>query len=232
MLIICNGMPRSASTWSFNVVLGLLRNSYSGVGVYGGYSEAVAQFLESIPLPCAHVVLKCHTLDAVGRILAQSGAAKVIFTSRDIADAAASFMAMFNHSFEHALDVMDSALELHRFHLGGGNAVILRYDEVMSDPPGAVRRIAEYLGLPVDSEIIREVAAETSFERMSKKVRELDTIKDEGRLVRLPSTSYDPATLLNINHIRDGRSGYGQTVLTAEQLKMVAALIHKYDRSS
>jgi len=225
-------MPRSASTWSFNVAVGLLRRCDPNASVYGGYNEAIAHFLESVPLPSAHVILKCHTLDAVGRTLARSGAAKVIFTWRDIADAAASFMAMFNHSFEHSLAVMDSALELHRFHLDGGNAVILEYDQVTSNPTEAIRRIAEYLSLAIDSGVIREVAAATSFETMKEKVRELDTIKDEGRLVKLPGTAYDPETLLNINHIRDGRSGYGQKVLTARQLEMVAALLRKYDRSS
>jgi hypothetical protein len=138
---------------------------------------------------------------------------------------------MFNHSFEHAISVMGSALELHRFHLDGGKAVILKYDEVTSNPSEAIRRIGEYLGLAIDSEVIQEVAAETSFDAMREKVRELDTIEYAERLVKLPGTTYDPETLLNINHIRDGRSGYGQTVLTAKQLEMVAALIQKYDRS-
>jgi hypothetical protein len=170
-------------------------------------------------------------LDAVGRTLAQSGAAKVIFTRRDIADAVVSFMTMFNHDFEHALSVMGSSLELCRFHRDGGNAAIVGYEEITSDRIAAVGRIAAYLGLAIDAEIIREVAGETSLERMAEKVQELNAITDEGRLVRLPNTSYDPETLLNLNHIRDGRSGYGYEVLTAEQLSRIAALVQKYDRA-
>ncbi len=229
MLVICDGMVRSASTWSFNVAMGLLRRSTERSRVYGGYDEDLAHFLESIPPAATHAVLKCHALDRVGRGLARTGAIQVIFTWRNIADAVVSFMTMFGHDFEHSLSVIGSALELYRFHRESGNAVILGYAEITAHPANAIRRIAAYLGLVEDPKTIAEVAQETSFERMREKVEELDTVTDERRLIRRDRYVYDRETLLNLHHIRDGSSGYGCRILSADQLARISDLVQRYD---
>jgi len=102
MLVFCNGMPRSASTWSYNVALGLLRRSASGE-VHGGYDDNLPRFLGSLPASAAHAVVKSHSLDSAGRSLVQLGVAKVIYTWRNLADAVASFMTMFGADFDHAI---------------------------------------------------------------------------------------------------------------------------------
>ena len=104
MLLLCNGMPRSASTWSYNVAMALLRKD----GVYGGYDENLYRFLCGLPASCVHAVLKCHSLDAAGLALAQLQAAKVIYTWRDLADATASYITMFDVDFEHTIALMSS----------------------------------------------------------------------------------------------------------------------------
>jgi hypothetical protein len=227
MLVLCNGMPRSASTWSFNVAMGLLRHVSSGRQVYGGYHENVAQFLKSVPPAASHVVLKCHSLDAVGRTLARTGEAKVIYTWRDVADAVVSSLGMFGGDFEDALASIDSSLELYRFHRHGGNAVIVGYEEITTAPLTAVRRVAAYLGVEEHSEIIREVAEENSFERTREKVEKVNA--STNQLIRLGHAGYDPETLLHQHHIRDGRSGYGREILTVEQIARVDALMREHD---
>lgn len=230
MLVFCNGMPRSASTWSFNVALELLKRSSPGPKVYGGFDEDTRHFLESVPSTVCHVVLKCHTLDQLGRVLTQAGAAKVIYTWRNAADAIASFMAMFGGDFEHALAVMRTSLDLLRFHRESGNAVVLSYELITADPSEAIHRIGGYLGVRTDAETIRQVVNETTFERMSEKVRQLSRLADQGELIERDEIVYDPETLLNLHHIRDGRSGYGSESLTAEQLDRVHALAAEYAR--
>lgn len=228
MLVFCDGMPRSASTWSFNVVLELLQRSSPAQRVYGGFDEDTGRFLESVPSAARHVVLKCHTLDQLGRVLTRAGAAKVIYTWRNAADAIASFITMFGGDFEHAFAVMRTSLDLLRFHRTSGNAVVLSYELITADPSEAIHRIAAYLGLRTDAETIRQVADETSFERMSERVRQLSGLAEQGTLIQRDEAVYDPQTLLNLHHIRDGRSGYGYKSLTVEQLDRVNALAAEY----
>jgi hypothetical protein len=227
MLVFCDGMPRSASTWSFNVVMQLLRRLHAGERVHGGYGENVAEFLAGAPPTMSHVVLKCHTLDIVGRVLAQTNAAKVVYTWRTVPDALASFMTMFGYEFDHALNMMHQSLELYQFHLKDGNAVMLGYREITEQPLAAIERISNYLGLSQDAQIMGDISKEMSLEQMAKKVKVVEA-KDESSLIKLPNTIYDPETLLNQHHILDGRSGFWSEKLTIEQLQRVKELVQQY----
>ncbi|HUO06463.1 MAG TPA: sulfotransferase domain-containing protein [Candidatus Binataceae bacterium] len=224
-------MPRSASTWSYNVAMGLLRRAGGGRYVYGSYDEDVAHFIAAIPPNIGHAVLKCHILDSVGHALVELRACRVIFTWRDPADAAVSFMRMFNHDFDHSLSVMKSSLELYRFHRHSGNAAILKYDDIMAQPAESIERIAMYLGLGATAAAIKQVAEETSFERMRERAEKLNERRDDPNLIKMPDTTYDPETLLNLNHIRDGSSGYGAGQLAPDQLVRINRLREEFARA-
>jgi Sulfotransferase domain len=222
MLVLCNGIPRSASTWSYNVAMALLRNSAQDV--YGGYDENLQRFLAGVPPSCVHAVLKCHSLSAVGLGLAQVQAAKVIYTWRDLTDATASFMTMFGVDFEHAIAVMSSSLDLYRRHRSNG-ALILSYEAITRKPTESVAAIASYLNVAARSELIAEIAEANSFDRMREKVKEISSLEYDGSLIRHERTSYDPETLLNLHHIRDGSSGYGVGRLKEDQLRRLEELL-------
>jgi hypothetical protein len=228
MLILCNGMPRSGSTWSFNVVTGLLRRFEPSQTVHAGYDEDVGRFLRGIDRDLSHAVLKCHSLDAFGYSLVRIGAAKVVYTWRDIADVTVSYMRMFGNDFDHALDVIDTSLELRRFHLERSNAVILAYNDIMTRPEKAIEAIASYLGLEGRPDLIALVNEETSLERVREKVAQLSSEETRRRLIRHENTMYDPETLLNVNHIRDGNSGYGRRLLSQEQISRIDELMRKW----
>lgn len=224
MIVICNGMPRSASTWSFNVATALLHRSQPLCEVHGGYDENTARFLESIPSTATHAVVKCHELDVHGSALAQSGVGKVIYTWRDPADATVSAMRMFGYDFERSLAVIDSSLELYSFHRRWGGALILDYERIVSASIESVGRIAAFLGLDDRPDTVRAVAEQTSLESVKKNA---ESLTDDAPLVRHSGLEYDPDTLLHPGHIRDGGMGYGRKVLTAEQLERVDALLRE-----
>jgi hypothetical protein len=220
MLVFCNGMPRSGSTWSYNVIIALLRHATPDQEVHGGYDEDVARFLATAGASsCSHVILKCHKLDSVGRTLARTGAARVIYTRRNLADAIVSLINMFGGDFDNAMAEMVSSLELYKLHRHGGNAVIIGYEEIMSSPLDAIGKIAGYLGLHVNDKAMKAVVEENSFGRAREKVEQINQI--EG-------AAYDAGTLLHPHHIRDGSSGYGRKVLTEEQLCRVTLLLDEY----
>jgi hypothetical protein len=221
MLVLCNGIPRSASTWSYNVTMAVLRHSTHEV--YGGYDENLHRFLGGLPSSCVHAVLKCHSLDSAGLGLAQLHAAKVIYTWRDLADATASFMTMFGVDFEHAIAVMSSSLDLYGHHRNNG-ALVLGYQGITQKPAEAVAAIASYLNVTASQELIAEIAEANSFDRMHQRVKEISSLDYNGCLIRQDRGSYDPETLLNLHHIRDGRTGYGPSRLNQSQLRRLEEL--------
>ena len=239
MLVICNGMPRSASTWSYNVAMAIVRSTAEEI--YGGYEENLQRFLGRLPASCVHAVLKCHSLDASGLGLAQLRAAKVIYTWRELADATASFMNMFDVDFEHAYAVMSSSLDLYRCHRSNG-ALILSYDAITQQPTESVAAIASYLNVAVRSEVVAQIADENSFGRMRQKVEEIGTVEYGERLISHELTSYanavrrdrtyfyDPETLLQLGHIRDGGTGYGASRFTRGQLRRLEELTARIRR--
>ena len=77
-------------------------------------------------------------------------------------------------------------------------------------------------------DLIAEVNEETSLERVREKVEQLNSDEAQRRLIRHENTMYDPQTLLNVNHIRDGGSGYGRAFLSPEQLGRLHDLMRKW----
>lgn len=227
-IVLCNGMIRSASTWSYNVVLKIMRAA-AGKSVYGDYNENIAQFLESCPPAAPYLVLKCHMLDSVGRGLIERAEARVVYTCRDLADAAVSFMNMFQFDFKHTHSALEGALELYRLHRDSGHALILGYREITSRPLESVTRIAEHLGVTAPKNVFERIAEETSVERARDRLEQLKAGVDADKLVRFDRFVHDRETLLNIDHIRDGRSGYGRASLTEEQLGQIDALAKRYE---
>jgi hypothetical protein len=62
---------------------------------------------------------------------------------------------------------------------------------------------------------------------MREKVKEISSLGYDGSLIRHDRTSYDPETLLNLHHIRNGSSGYGAGRLTQDQLCRLEELLRE-----
>jgi hypothetical protein len=205
-LAVCNGMPRSASTWSFNVVTELFRAEFGRV--VGAYDEDIGHFLARVPghAPCA--VVKCHTLDPLGRWLTRTGRVPVIYTRRDPADAVASAMKMWSLDFEVAFATVKPSLDLSLFHAQTRRTLMLEYEDIVADPLDSVAQVASYLGVDASNALLGRVADLTGMERMREKADRLTAVDERG-------------TLLHPGHIQDGGIGYGREVLTPAQLTRV-----------
>lgn len=235
MLVICDGMPRSASTWSFVATMELLRRTKSQEEIHGAYDEQVATFLHQAPNSAMHLVLKCHALDDLGRALAQCRAAKVVYTWREPFDAIVSCMRMFDYGFEHSLSLIRDSLELYRFHRSQQNALILNYKEITTRPASVTKRLAGYLSLDANSTVIADLSEELSLDRLSAMANTTsarsetpEALSGAGNDVfdprRVSSSSGHDWKQLLLRHIRHGGSGYGESQLTAEQVRLVKEL--------
>lgn len=221
-------MQRSGSTWSFNIVVGLLERCRPNEEIYAAYNEEVADFLASVPHTARHTVLKCHLLDPIGRALARSGQAKAIYTWRNLPDAVASFLAMFGGDFEHAFLVITASLVVYRFHARGRNALMIGYDDLIGSPRETIARIASHIGLDATPEIIADLAHEQSIEEVLKRVEQIGSQPANAHLIRHEPTTFDPGATLHRHHILHGGSGYGAERLTKKQLDRLEALREEY----
>ena len=222
MIVLCNGMPRSASTWSFNVCRLLFQERYPEATLCARYHENLAEVIDPLRGGYDHVVLKCHTLDGRGRELCRSGVARAIYTHRDPLDAIHSAMVMFRHSFEDALESIRRSLELYEFHRSTGDAHIVSYDAIVCTPAKAIAGVAAYLGFDLPVRTLEVVSSQTSFDAMKEIARQVGR---ERPGVRTPRSIYDPETQVHRDHIRDGRTGHARDYLTADQVQRAEAAL-------
>src|SRR5579871_5554944 len=97
MLVLCTGMNRSGSTWSYNVVRQLLTRQGGTVG--GGYVNEVGEALLRGGQRFDHLVFKTHGPDDYGRVLIKQRLCRTIYTYREPLDAVLSAMEAFNNGF-------------------------------------------------------------------------------------------------------------------------------------
>lgn len=231
MFVICNGMPRSASTWSFNVILGLLRHCCPGEPWHAGYNQNLVQFSKAAGEDVRHIVMKSHTLTPLGRKLLRVGAVKVIYTFRDLADAAVSGLQTFSSggaTFDDFLTSFDEALEVLAFHRATGMALELSYNDVVEQPAAMVARIGAYLWPDgVSAEVVGRVVEETSLPAAERIVEQVNRMEARD-LVAASHSRFDPKTLFHPNHLNGGASGRGRQVLSGAQLQALEGLCAKY----
>jgi hypothetical protein len=110
MIVFIAGMPRSASTFSFNVA----REALCARGrVHQENSRNVLAELARAG-DTDHVLMKAHQLDDLSILLGRYGAMRVICTVRKPEDAVASWMQMFKTPEEEAIAGMRAWLRLYR----------------------------------------------------------------------------------------------------------------------
>jgi hypothetical protein len=226
MVILCDGMVRSGSTWSFNVALQLLRSYDPNRKAFGTYSENPVVLAAAIKPRFSNLVIKSHVLDRLARGLCTTGAIKTIYTWRQPYDAVASCVQMFGLSVPDSIGTLRSALRVWSFHRVTNSACIVAYEEIVTEPFATIKRIADYLGLAIESAQLRGIAEEVSFERVRRYSNSLGELKP-SRLTRINGYVFDRATLLHQNHIRNGTIGYGAGLLGHECLHEIDAMLRE-----
>ncbi len=207
MIIFCAGMPRSASTWSFNVAMRLLRAHAPDARIDSGFFENFAEWAAQKQERYDHLVAKCHAIDRSGASLLRLRAAKAIYTYRNPYDAVASAMNMFGLSFEESLDLIRESLRLYENELAPASTLSIAYEEILDRPLAVIGQIAEWLDLHPSSVQAAEIERETSIQTMREASAHVG--ENGSETVRVGGLVWDARTLLHPNHIRNGSSGYG-----------------------
>jgi hypothetical protein len=175
MLVICNGMGRSGSTLQYNWARELVETA--GVGVSHGFVAGDPEHSQGVPheeiigwaQDSAYHVMKIHTVHPVLPALLEDANGRVCYIYRDLRDVAVSMISTWGWRREKLASALEFEVnnyrELDSLRTRADRLFLWqRYEEVMVDPFGAVRQIAEFLDLSVDDEELSAVVDACSIE--------------------------------------------------------------------
>jgi hypothetical protein len=231
MYVFCAGMYRSGSTWQYNVVSHLVE--MFGAGRRIGFYDNAKSFLEyAAQNPSRHQlqVLKSHDHDPqFGKALSE-GRALGVYIYRDLRDVAFSLAHKCRITFDQVIDewrFLDQAIQSDEFWRSQPRVLCQRYEEVFHDPSAAILELAKHLGLSLSTELAEALACEYSFEANLARTRAIaERCEAKGIDLHNPQNPlhHDQHTLLNWNHMRQGRPGAWRDEATPEQaLALLAA---------
>jgi hypothetical protein len=223
MLLFCDGMPRSASTWIYNVVFALLKAAFPTADIRRAVYVSPATF-DTIGDGADWALLKCHRLDESTRALFRAGNARAIYTHRDIYDAMASYLVMFRVSFELSIGAMRDSLDAYDFHHETGNFLSVDYESIVQRPLDAVHAIAGFIGIDLPASEIALIEQAHSLQAIKELCANLKQL-DERELVRDPLSCYHADTQWHVRHVRNGGIGYGRRYLSPQQIDRIYDLI-------
>jgi hypothetical protein len=220
-LCICNGLIRSGSTWSYNVCRELIQLAAAGQKLPFGSSYLHSQQLDLFivqqwsrsPGP---TLVKAHELGPYALANLQSGAVKGVCTFRDPRDCVASDMVFTGLGFDASVYRVNVSLECLRSCEPIKPILMVRYEEMMADRLGNIRRIAAHLGFGVSEEVVNYVDSRTNVES-SKKVCEQIRNLTIKQVFEIESHRVDPVTHLHENHIGNAKIGRWRDELSAQQ---------------
>ena len=225
MIIFCSGMPRSASTWSFNVCRLILQaTSREYRADFVGENEKVDQYLreEDVLSQKIDFLLKTHIPGSLALELIESKQAKNICTYRDPRDSICSRLKFQSVPFDMACNNIHYCLFMYDFFKKNTDTLFISFDNVKKQPLEEITGLAQYLDCNLDENQYQKINQETSLEN-SLKIAE--NIKNQTSEKLFKSESLiDKTTLLHSNHIFGAKTGRWHDELNLEQKLIVNSL--------
>lgn len=222
-VVLCTGILRSGSTWSFNVCR-LMAKAIAGrerTPMWSGYmmGAQVEQFFQTATQPPGPTVIKTHGLGPIALEKLGTGQAGAICTYRDPRDCVASLITFTGQSFEDALESIRGALSILDRYVGAGNTLFIRYEQMLDDRMGQVRAIADFLGLTFENEILVRIDEMAGLENSRKVCEDLRHRPAEKVIRSAEDHKIDPQTWLHHNHIYSGQPGRWREEMTPQQVR-------------
>jgi len=214
--IFCGGMQRAGSTLQYQIVSHLVEKN--GIGARMPFLNPIdlEKFIASNPSVKECTVLKTHIFsDNVARLFTESKAMG-FYVYRDLRDVVVSMankngisvMELVRTSFLEKLLEQDTKWT----HQDG--VFIFRYEDMIQDLSGQVKRIAAHLGLEIDNNEAEGVAKLFSISEQQQRIANYQAKMQ----LRGETISYDSKSLLHYNHINSGKVGQWREVLTDKEL--------------
>ncbi|WP_158903534.1 hypothetical protein [Burkholderia sp. L27(2015)] len=215
-VVLCLGLPGSASTWVYNIVRYLLGQTQRSVVAFyldDNFAELQA-VLEASEHQVDYVVLKSHKADSTLFEFLSTHASGCVLSVRDPRDCMVSLMERFDVSFEDALLALQrSCASLTMYQALG--VPLLRYEDHFYRSTETILALKDYLGVtvPVDLGMVQHLHSQAVVERLIGRFQYLPP----GRIRKSGNDEYDLISHWHRKHFGDGLSGKWHTRLTAQQ---------------
>ena len=146
---------------------------------------------------------------------------KVIYTHRNILDVISSLKAKNKIEFTDD-ELRELVVRLKKTYLEWmqcKNIFIQKYDSIRNHLDICVKEIADALGIDISRERVEEIANTLAFDKQKKF---LDQIRDSDKLISInENNTYDPDSLLHVNHIDDGGIGRYKKNLSQHETALI-----------
>lgn len=217
MIVVVGGMPRSGSTFSFNIVreILLLRGS---VACLSGLALPDAETLQKTD----HFILKTHNPSEHVLDLIRSGEVKAVCTYRKPEDATASWSDTFGFSLAESIDAIRSWILWHKSQQATHD---IDYQSIEGYPLQVISHIQSYL-LGIEDEAAA-VRLSRMYERDLTYKQYIDFEKGD-QTIDLGFSYYDPESFFHRRHVRSPERLTAQDTLNESDLELVREMFKPF----
>jgi hypothetical protein len=203
MIILCLGLPSSASTWAFNIVRALTstRNSDT-LGVYAETSEA---FRQKVPPGATNVILKAHVLDEVLFRTIEASDSPTVITWRDPRDASVSIAQRTGQAAVDPISFVgrSAACILSLMQAKRRNMLVLDYSTDYMNRIDTIRDIAKCLQIKPPPALVEKLYKSLKTDTLRKSLSSWSTTLEPQANF---NTHVDMDTHWHKDHIGDAKS--------------------------
>ncbi len=223
-IILCAGLKSSGSTWLYNVVLRLLKETRGGK-IAAFYADKVALFPKGSE-QARFLVVKSHVPSEPLLFVTRLTRGRIFLTIREPRDSAVSLMQRFRFSFDAALkDVAEEAARIVEF-CRARDVVLLRYEDRFHEDPKTIAEVAALIGARAPKATQQKIFKALTPDAVKRRIRNL---KSQGAFGAAPKPEdFDPATHWHPGHVGDGRMGKYAEFLSAAQQEEVLKQTRDY----
>jgi Tfp pilus assembly protein PilF len=226
------GMPRSGSTWVYNIVSEVLVHQGRGQAHgYVGEGADIDQYLKTEQLDQyaeTPRLIKFHSLTSEAKRLLSRGLAKAIYSQRDLRDVAVSLMDFDQTPFDDILASgrLEALAKSSEEWAKQPNTICIEYSAILERPEETIIRLASWLGYPIIHNKASDIAVKWSLGASRARAAQ---VKSSSKQVSLGAPgrqkTYHRDTLLHHNHIASGKIGRYRDCLSSDQVTALNDLL-------
>jgi len=228
VIVATIGIPRSGTTWMYNLVLTLA--GHHRATLVDGYFIDVGDRLETLMANSDErtLVVKTH-VGSPDFWQTMPSDAHFFITTRDVRDGIASSRVMFPFvQFEQAIAYSRVAADFSFQAAEHGNALVFRYEDKFFEKLSTVTAVANQLGIPLSSEHAQTILDQLSRKKIIETIRKL---QEDGIIGGDDdAASHDPLTQWHPGHVKDGRIGKYRDILSEEESALINESFEDYMR--
>jgi hypothetical protein len=211
------GTPRSASTWTFNIVRELLSPRIGTGNLRSIFAENLRTIVRNGDLANNTIIVKSHRITPAMMSLYRLSGAPIIISFRDPRDIIVSAMRFQNQQFDTALEYVTEYIECVLLYAGQDH-LFLRYEDRFFEDRATLDRIAGKLGITISQEERDALYSKYDFENVKGFCENLLGL-EPTRLVSGDATVWDKVSNFHYRHVGDGQVGKWRDILGLEEGK-------------